>query len=67
MSKWKSLWAQATNELVSQSWTIFGLMVGWIVLPDGDTRDFVGATLAVLTFAWAVTMPLRVSFDEDGD
>jgi hypothetical protein len=67
MSKWKSLLAQATNDIVSQSWTIFGLMVGWIVLPDGDTRDFVGATLAVLTFAWAVTMPLRVSFDEDGD
>jgi hypothetical protein len=67
MSKWKSLLAQATNDIVSQSWTIFGLMVGWIVLPDGDTRDFVGATLAVLTFAWAVTMPLRVSFDEDED
>jgi hypothetical protein len=67
MSKWKSLLAQATNDRVSQSWTIFGLMVGWIVLPDGDTRDFVGATLAVLTFAWAVTMPLRVSFDEDED
>ena len=67
MSKWKSLLAQAINDVVSQSWTVFGLMVGWIVLPDGDTRDFVGATLAVLTFAWAVTMPLRVSFDEDGD
>jgi hypothetical protein len=67
MSRWKSLLAQTINDVVSQSWTIFGLLVGWIVLPDGDTRDFVGATLAVLVFAWAVTMPLRVSFDEDGD
>ena len=67
MSKWKSLLIQATNDVVSQSWTIFGLLVGWIVLPDGETRDFVGATLGVLTLAWAVTMPLRVSFDEDED
>jgi hypothetical protein len=67
MSKWKSLLAQAINDVVSQSWTIFGLLVGWIVLPDGETRDFVGATLGVLTLAWAVTMPLRVSFDEDED
>ena len=67
MSKWKSLLTQAINDVVSQSWTIFGLLVGWIVLPDGETRDFVGATLGVLTLAWAVTMPLRVSFDEDED
>lgn len=67
MSKWKSLLIQATNDVVSQSWTIFGLLVGWIVLPDGETRDFVGATLGILTLAWAVTMPLRVSFDEDED
>jgi hypothetical protein len=67
MSKWKSLLIQATNDVVGQSWTIFGLLVGWIVLPDGETRDFVGATLGVLTLAWAVTMPLRVSFGEDED
>jgi hypothetical protein len=65
MSKWKSLLAQAINDVVSQSWTIFGLLVGWIVLPDGETRNFVGATLGVLTLAWAVTMPLRVSFDDE--
>ena len=65
MSKWKSLLAQAINDVVSQSWTIFGLLVGWIVLPDGETRNFVGATLAVLTIAWAITMPLRVSFSDE--
>jgi hypothetical protein len=65
MSKWKSLLVQAINDVVSQSWTIFGLLVGWIVLPDGETRNFVGATLGVLTLAWAVTMPLRVSFDDE--
>jgi hypothetical protein len=65
MSKWKSLLVQAINDVVSQSWTIFGLLVGWIVLPDGETRNFVGATLGVLTLAWVVTMPLRVSFDDE--
>ena len=65
MSKWKSILAQAVNDVVGQSWTIFGLLVGWIVLPDGETRDFVGATLAVLTLVWAITMPLRVSAEEE--
>jgi hypothetical protein len=65
MSKWKSLLVQAINDVVSQSWTVFGLLVGWIVLPDGETRNFVGATLGVLTLAWAITMPLRVSFDDE--
>ena len=65
MSKWKSILIQAVNDVVGQSWTIFGLLVGWIVLPDGETRDFIGATLAVLTIVWAVTMPLRVSAEEE--
>lgn len=65
MSKWKSILIQAVNDVVGQSWTIFGLLVGWIVLPDGDTRNFIGATLAVLTLIWAITMPLRVSVEEE--
>lgn len=65
MSKWKSILIQAVNDVVGQSWTIFGLLVGWIVLPDGDTRNFIGATLAVLTLIWAITMPLRVSAEEE--
>ncbi len=65
MSKWKSILIQAVNDVVGQSWTIFGLLVGWIVLPDGETRNFIGATLAVLTLIWAVTMPLRVSSEEE--
>ena len=65
MSKWKSILIQAVNDVVGQSWTIFGLLVGWIVLPDGETRNFIGATLAVLTLIWAITMPLRVSAEEE--
>jgi hypothetical protein len=48
------------NDLVSQSWTIFGLLIGWIVLPDGETRNFVGNVLGWLTLIWLVTMPLRL-------
>lgn len=62
---WKNIGSQIVNELVSQSWTIFGLLVGWIVLPDGETRDFVGVVLLSLSLAWLVTMPLRLSWGED--
>lgn len=61
---WLGIGKAVINDLVSQSWTIFGLLVGWIVLPDGETRNFVGTMLLVLTVAWAVTMPLRISVDE---
>lgn len=62
---WKYIGSQVVNELVSQSWTIFGLLVGWIVLPDGETRNFVGVVLLILSIAWAVTMPLRISLSEE--
>jgi hypothetical protein len=62
---WKDIAVQAVNDMVSQSWTIFGLLVGWVVLPEGGTRDFVGGTLGVLTLAWLITMPLRISTDGD--
>jgi hypothetical protein len=62
---WKHIGSQVVNELVSQSWTIFGLLVGWIVLPDGETRNFVGVVLLILSIAWAVTMPLRISLGEE--
>jgi hypothetical protein len=66
MDKLKFYLAQIINDAVGQSWTVFGLLVGWIVLPEGETRNFIGATLAVLTFIWAVTMPLRLeSHDEE--
>ena len=60
MNKLKFYLAQIINDAVGQSWTVFGLLVGWIVLPEGETRNFIGATLAVLTLIWAVTMPLRL-------
>jgi hypothetical protein len=60
----KALAPQVINELVSQSWTVFGLLVGWIVLPDGETRDFVGVVLLWLCIAWLVTMPLRISRED---
>lgn len=66
MNKLKFYLAQIINDAVGQSWTVFGLLVGWIVLPEGETRNFIGVTLAVLTLAWAVTMPLRLeSHDEE--
>lgn len=66
MNKLKFYLAQIINDAVGQSWTVFGLLVGWIVLPEGETRNFIGATLAVLTLIWAVTMPLRLeSHDEE--
>lgn len=65
MSNWKNTAQSIINDLVSQSWTIFGLLVGWVVLPDGETRNFVGGTLLVLTIAWAVTMPLRISSSDE--
>lgn len=61
----KRLIQNVVNEIVNQSWTVFGLLVGWIVLPEGETRNFVGATLAVLCVVWLVTMPLRIDSSED--
>lgn len=60
----KDLWPKVVNEVVAQSWTVFGLLVGWIVLPDGETRDFVGIVLFWLVVAWVVTMPLRISRED---
>ena len=60
----RDLLPKVINELVSQSWTVFGLLVGWIVLPDGDTRNFVGVVLLWLCIAWLVTRPLRISRED---
>jgi hypothetical protein len=65
VNKLKFYLAQIINDAVGQSWTVFGLLVGWIVLPEGETRDFIGVTLAILTLAWAVTMPLRLESHEE--
>ncbi len=65
MNKFKFYLAQIINDAVGQSWTVFGLLVGWVVLPDGETRNFIGITLAVLTLIWAVTMPLRLESHEE--
>jgi hypothetical protein len=35
------------------------MMIAWIVLPDGSTRDFVGVCILVLLGLWAATGPLR--------
>lgn len=60
IKKHKDTLISATNDLISQSWTIFGLLIGWIVLPDGETRNFVGNVLGWLTLIWFVTIPLRL-------
>lgn len=46
-------------DLSASSWTWLGMMIAWIVLPDGSTRDFVGISILVLLGLWAVTGPLR--------
>ena len=46
-------------DLSASSWTWLGMMIAWIVLPDGSTRDFVGISILVLLALWAVTGPLR--------
>ena len=58
------IWPKVVYEVVAQSWTVFGLLVGWVVLPDGETRDFVGVVLFWLVIAWVVTMPLRISSED---
>jgi hypothetical protein len=46
-------------DISASSWTWLGMMIAWIVLPDGSTRDFVGVCILVLLGLWAVTGPLR--------
>ncbi len=46
-------------DISASSWTWLGMMIAWIVLPDGSTRNFVGICILVLLGLWAVTGPLR--------
>ena len=49
----------AAIDAAASAWTGLGMTVGWVVLPDGATRDFVGAAIAALIAAWIITGPLR--------
>lgn len=46
-------------DIAASSWTWLGMMIAWIVLPDGSTRDFVGMSILALLVLWAATGPLR--------
>jgi hypothetical protein len=46
-------------DIAASSWTWLGMMIAWIVLSDGPTRDFVGVCILVLLGLWAATGPLR--------
>ena len=46
-------------DLSASSWTWLGMLIAWIVLPDGSTRDFVGGCILALLLLWAATGPLR--------
>ena len=46
-------------DISASSWTWLGMLIAWIVLPDGSTRDFVGVCILVLLGLWAATGPLR--------
>jgi hypothetical protein len=48
------------TEALNGSFVIFGLAIAWALCPDGDTRDTIGTTLAILTVVWIATMPIRV-------
>jgi len=66
VNRFKWYFYQAISDAIAQSWAVFGLLVGWIVLPDGETRNFIGILLIAITLVWAVTMPLRIeSFDKE--
>lgn len=46
-------------DLAASSWTWLGMLIAWIVLPDGQTRDFVGLCIIALLALWGLTGPLR--------
>ena len=46
-------------DIAASSWTWLGMMIAWVVLPDGSTRDFVGVCILGLLGLWAATGPLR--------
>jgi hypothetical protein len=46
-------------DLSASSWTWLGMMIAWVVLPDGSTRDFIGISILVLLGLWVATGPLR--------
>jgi hypothetical protein len=49
----------ALLDFSSSAWGWLGMTVGWIVLPDGPTRDFVGGCILFLLILWGLTGPLR--------
>jgi hypothetical protein len=53
------------SEIVSGSWVIFGLLVAWMLTPEGETRDTIGAALVALSIVWALTMPIRLGGGEN--
>jgi hypothetical protein len=52
------------SELVNGSWVIFGLLVAWMLTPEGESRDTIGGTLLALTVIWLATMPIRVGGED---
>jgi hypothetical protein len=49
----------AALDAAASAWTWLGMTVAWLVLPDGPTRDSVGAAIGILILAWLATGPLR--------
>lgn len=49
----------AALDAAASAWTWLAMTVAWIVLPDGSTRDLVGAAIGILILAWLATGPLR--------
>ena len=53
------------SEVVSGSWVIFGLLVAYMLTPEGESRDTIGAALLALSIVWALTMPIRLGGGEN--
>jgi hypothetical protein len=53
------------SEIVSGSWVIFGLLVAYMLTPEGESRDTIGAALLALSIVWALTMPIRLGGGEN--
>ena len=48
------------SEIVNGLFVLFGLLIAWMLTPDGSSRDTIGTILAVLAVLWALSMPIRI-------
>lgn len=52
------------SEIVSGSFMLFGLVIAWMLTPDGSSRDTIGTILVILSVLWALSMPIRLGGED---